>query len=78
MSFTDSGCGIPDEARSKIFTPFFTTKKPGEGTGLGLDICKRIVERHGGTIGFTSRPGMTTFWVRLPIVAVLGEEKTSD
>jgi signal transduction histidine kinase len=70
VSFTDSGAGIPEEIRPKIFTPFFTTKPPGEGTGIGLDICKRIVERHGGSIGFDSRPGRTTFWVRLPAASV--------
>jgi signal transduction histidine kinase len=66
ISFTDSGPGIQGPDKAKIFTPFYTTKKPGEGTGLGLNICKRIVELHGGTIGFDSRPGSTTFWVRLP------------
>ena len=70
VSFTDSGPGIPEAIKPKIFTPFFTTKPPGEGTGLGLDICKRIVERHGGSISFDSRPGRTTFWVRLPAVSV--------
>jgi signal transduction histidine kinase len=70
VSFTDSGPGIPEAIKPSIFTPFFTTKLPGEGTGLGLDICKRVVEKHGGSIGFDSRPGCTTFWVRLPAVSV--------
>lgn len=65
VSLTDSGCGIPEELRDSVFTPFFTTKKSGAGTGLGLDICKRIVERHGGSIAFQSRPGRTTFTVSL-------------
>jgi|GEM_PF-2093056 len=67
VSFTDSGPGIPKKNKAKIFTPFFTTKVQGEGTGLGLDICRRIVERHGGSIGFETRPGRTTFWVRLAV-----------
>lgn len=74
VSFTDSGPGIPELVKPKIFTPFFTTKRPGEGTGLGLDLCRRIVERHGGRIGFESRPGRTTFWVRLPAADARGGE----
>ncbi len=63
---TDSGPGIPDEVRAKIFDPFFTTKGVGEGSGLGLSICKDIVEGHGGAIECESAPGRTTFRVRLP------------
>ena len=66
VSFTDSGKGIPPEIRQRIFDPFFTTKAPGEGCGLGLDICKRIIDKHGGTIEFESEPGKTTFTVTLP------------
>ncbi|GIV23390.1 MAG: ATP-binding protein [Bacteroidia bacterium] len=66
-SFTDSGPGIPKEIQDKIFEAFFTTKPAGEGTGLGLDISRRIVEKHGGRIYFESEPGKTTFYVRLPI-----------
>jgi len=67
VSIIDSGPGIPEDIKEKIFTPFFTTKVAGEGTGLGLDICRKIVERHGGSIGFESRPGRTAFTVRLPL-----------
>lgn len=67
VSFTDTGSGIPEEVRDQIFEPFFTTKPTGEGSGLGLDIVLRIIERHGGTISFTSRPGDTTFTVTLPV-----------
>ena len=64
----DTGTGIPDEMTSRIFEPFFTTKAVGEGTGLGLDICYRIVaKRHGGDIRVESRPGDTRFLVRLPL-----------
>ncbi|MCS6896168.1 MAG: ATP-binding protein [Bacteroidia bacterium] len=66
-SFTDSGPGIPKEIQDKIFEAFFTTKPAGEGTGLGLDISRRIVEKHGGKIYFESEPGKTTFFVRLPV-----------
>ena len=66
VSITDSGKGIPDEIKDKIFQPFFTTKPPGEGSGLGLDIVRKIVEKHQGTITFESVPGKTTFTVSLP------------
>jgi PAS domain S-box-containing protein len=65
---TDSGKGIPPEVMPRLFTPFFTTKAKGEGTGMGLNICKEIVEACGGTIGVQSRPGKTTFTVTLPLV----------
>ena len=67
VSITDSGSGIPEEVQAKIFQPFFTTKPPGEGSGLGLDIVRKIVEKHGGVIDFKSIPGQTTFTVYLPI-----------
>ncbi|MFB8793578.1 MAG: AAA family ATPase [Microcoleus sp.] len=67
VSVTDSGEGIPEEIKPKIFQPFFTTKPPGEGSGLGLDIVRRIVEKHRGIIEFESIPGQTTFTVSLPI-----------
>ncbi len=67
VSITDSGEGIPEDIKAKIFQPFFTTKPPGEGSGLGLDIVRKIVEKHGGIIEFESIPGQTTFTVSLPI-----------
>jgi signal transduction histidine kinase len=66
VSFTDNGPGIPPEILPRIFEPFFTTKPRGEGTGLGLDICRRIVEKHHGRIEVSSQPGQTTFHVFLP------------
>ncbi len=70
VSITDSGAGIPEDVKPRIFESFFTTKPAGEGSGLGLGICKRIVEKHQGTLSFTSVPGRTTFVVRLPVKPV--------
>ena len=66
VSVADSGPGIDEGIRARIFEPFFTTRKGGEGTGLGLDIARRIVERHSGSISFESEPGHTVFTVDLP------------
>ena len=63
---TDDGPGVPDEIRARIFDPFFTTKAPGEGTGLGLDIARRVVYRHGGDVDVESTLGHTEFRVTLP------------
>ena len=63
----DSGIGIPTHLMKKIFEPFFTTKPPGEGTGLGLDIVRRIIEKHSGKINLRSKPGETVFSFYLPI-----------
>jgi len=68
IDMTDSGPGIPGEIQPKIFEPFFTTKPPGEGSGLGLDIVKKIIVKHEGTIEVDSVPGKTTFTVCLPMV----------
>lgn len=65
----DDGSGIPPEIASRIFDPFFTTKAIGQGTGLGLDIARRIIQRHHGEIDVSSRPGRTEFRVMLPIAA---------
>ena len=68
VQITDSGLGIPTEIQSRIFEPFFTTKPVGKGSGLGLDVVRRIVEnRHKGTITFASKPGKTTFRICLPL-----------
>lgn len=66
----DNGQGIPDEIIGRIFTPFFTTKKAGEGSGLGLDIVKRIVDKHNGKIEVSSKVGVgTTFSVYIPAIS---------
>jgi signal transduction histidine kinase len=68
VEVADTGPGMPEEVREHAFEPFYTTKDVGKGTGLGLDISRRIVvERHGGEIGVDSRPGETVFRVRLPL-----------
>jgi signal transduction histidine kinase len=64
----DTGIGIATADATKIFTPFFTTKTGG--TGLGLALAHKIAEDHGGTLGFTSAPGVgTTFVLFLPLAA---------
>ncbi|MCC3408404.1 MAG: response regulator [Microcoleus sp. PH2017_10_PVI_O_A] len=67
VKITDSGTGISPEILPKIFEPFFTTKPAGEGSGLGLDIVKKIIKKHQGTIDVESVPGKTAFTVSLPI-----------
>jgi signal transduction histidine kinase len=66
----DTGPGMPPPVAARAFEAFYTTKDPGKGTGLGLDIARRIVEeRHGGTISIDSRPDETVLRVRIPIRA---------
>jgi signal transduction histidine kinase len=66
ITIEDSGCGIAQEALGQVFEPYFTTKQ--NGSGIGLAISNQIIERHGGTLGIESAPGMgTTVTVRLPI-----------
>jgi signal transduction histidine kinase len=64
----DTGPGMPPQVAARAFEPFYTTKDVGKGTGLGLDIARRIVvDRHGGTIAIDPRPGETVLVVRLPL-----------
>ncbi len=68
VSVSDNGMGIPEALQGKIFNPFFTTKDVGKGTGMGLSIVLKIIEKHKGQIWFESREGKgTTFHVRLPL-----------
>jgi two-component system, NtrC family, sensor kinase len=67
ITITDNGVGIPNEIRSKIFDPFFSTKPTGKGTGLGLSICHRIIEEHKGKIFFECIDDLTVFSVVLPL-----------
>ena len=67
VSVQDTGPGMSPEVAARAFEAFFSTKETGQGTGLGLDIARRIItERHGGTIAVESQPGRTVFQVRLP------------
>jgi len=81
ISITDTGTGIPKEARDKVFDPFFTTKKVGIGTGQGLALAHSvIVLRHGGTLRYETECGKgSTFFVRLPINAAIdGQTEASS
>jgi len=64
----DTGPGMPETVKRDIFKPFFKTKPPAEGTGLGLYICREVVEKHGGTISVESEVGQgSVFTVRIPV-----------
>ena len=76
IGIADDGPGIPPEVKAKMFEPFFTTKTKGEGTGLGLGIVRQIVQKHGGEIRCDSQPGVTQFWVRLPLEIVSAKDPT--
>jgi signal transduction histidine kinase/predicted CoA-binding protein len=67
IEIEDNGPGIPDDIQSKVFSPFFTTKPVGKGTGLGLNISYNIVKKHKGVIKLFSKPGFTCFQVTIPI-----------
>lgn len=68
VDFIDDGPGIPPDLQARIFEPFFTTKPHGQGTGLGLEISRRLIEQsHHGELRVESRPGRTRFQARLPL-----------
>jgi two-component system, cell cycle sensor histidine kinase and response regulator CckA len=68
ISVADTGVGIEEEVRSRVFEPFFSTKEPGQGTGLGLSVTRNIVHSQNGFIDFTSEPACgSTFHIYLPI-----------
>ena len=69
----DTGQGMPPDVRARAFDAFFTTKDVGKGTGLGLDISRRIVERHKGQITIDSQPGQTVLRVQLPVRQTKGQ-----
>lgn len=66
VSISDTGTGIDENIQHRIFEPYFTTKPRGQGSGIGLDIVKKIISKHKGTIHFDSKPGATTFFVCFP------------
>ena len=67
VEIADNGPGIPAHVLPRIFDVFYTTKAPGEGTGLGLHVSANIAQKHGGDIAVDSKPGNTRFVVRLPL-----------
>jgi signal transduction histidine kinase len=67
IAVRDQGTGIPPEVQRRMFDAFYTTKDPGKGTGLGLYICKEIVEGMGGTLRYTTGPEGTCFEIELPV-----------
>jgi signal transduction histidine kinase len=68
VAFTDTGVGIPQENLSKLFEPFFSTKKKGKGVGLGLSVVYGIIQEHGGSVQVQSKEGRgTTFTIELPL-----------
>jgi len=84
ISITDNGFGIPVDIQAKIWEPFFTTKKEGSGTGLGLSTCNKIITSHGGRIDMKSEIGKgSTFSIVLPLTPPAelydeqGQEKNS-
>jgi signal transduction histidine kinase len=74
VRIVDNGTGIPAPIRERIFDPFFTTKPMGQGTGLGLDIVRRLVRHNDGDISVESQPGRTEFRVVLPLATIDGAE----
>ncbi len=75
VEIEDSGPGIPEDVQQNLFSPFFTTKPVGKGTGLGLIISFNIIQKHNGQIKVTSQPGKTRFSVQLPVIK---EEDNND
>jgi signal transduction histidine kinase len=79
VEIEDDGPGIPADVQPKIFDPFYTTKEVGKGTGLGLDVVRRIITaRCGGKIDLRSKPGQTVFTVKLPVQRACETEDDSQ
>jgi signal transduction histidine kinase len=67
VAFEDSGAGVAPEHADRVFSPFFTTKEPGKGTGMGLAVSQSIVREHDGEITFSSGPSGSRFVVTMPM-----------
>ena len=80
ISVGDTGIGIPENVKSRIFEPFFSTKPMGKGTGQGLTLAHTVVvEKHQGQIWFETKPGEgTTFFVRLPLQCATAKSMKAD
>jgi two-component system NtrC family sensor kinase len=76
LRIADTGKGISATHLKRLFEPFFTTKAPGEGTGLGLNLARKIVLSHGGSIDVSSEVGVgSTFTIRLPAIEPAGRRE---
>ena len=77
LTVRDEGVGISSENQERLFTPFFTTKRPKSGSGLGLSICHKIIEEHHGRIEVESEEGkFTEFRIILPLaVGTMNDER---
>ena len=69
LAFEDTGVGVAPENEGRLFAPFFTTKEPGKGTGMGLAVSQSIVREHGGEITFSSGPSGSKFVVAIPMAS---------
>jgi len=69
IAIEDTGVGVAPEHEARLFTPFFTTKEPGKGTGMGLAVSQSIVREHDGEITFSSTPAGSRFVVAIPMAA---------
>ena len=69
LAFEDTGIGVAPENEGRLFAPFFTTKEPGKGTGMGLAVSQSIVREHGGEITFSSGPTGARFVVAIPMAS---------
>ncbi|HET9449554.1 MAG TPA: HAMP domain-containing sensor histidine kinase, partial [Aggregicoccus sp.] len=79
VRIADTGEGLPPEVQRRLFEPFFSTRPAGQGTGLGLALSRRILNRHGGRISLRSEPGQGTVCeVRLPLSRTAGEEGPTE
>jgi signal transduction histidine kinase len=67
LAFEDTGAGVALEHEDRVFAPFFTTKEPGKGTGMGLAVSQSIVREHDGEITFSSGPSGSRFVVAIPM-----------
>jgi signal transduction histidine kinase len=69
LTVSDTGCGMDEETRSRILTPFFSTRPRGAGAGMGLTMVRTIIKNHGGALGVTSTPGKgSKFYLYLPLI----------